>query len=131
MKILVTSLFCVISSLGYAQTAPTIYGQWALPAIQGNGIVIKMHLLFQSGQVTEIAECSGYGSSAVSKVSAPVDITQDTVTIKAAAQHTEFANGFQCNASLSVGSVNYLISQNNQMLQLVANGSTLNLTREN
>ena len=121
----------LLSSMSMAQSAPSAYGQWVLPAMQSGGVTFVMHLRFQQGQVTEIADCSGFGQTTSVTVTAPGLITATQITVSSGATQSQTVGGLQCTATLSACTMNYTVSGDGKTMTVNDGTSSLAITREN
>lgn len=116
---------------------PSLYGSWLLPTHVEHGNMVGVKLIFyesadpDQGNIREISTCSQANESLVSQANSKFKITNDQIEILQAASHLERNGPISCEATISPGSLHYVVSPDGGTMTLSKpGGPPLILTRE-
>lgn len=120
------------------ETLPqSVYGTWLLPAHQERGATVQIKLVFyesankDQGKIRQISTCSKANDSLLSQVDSKFKVTKDQITILEAASHEARNGPISCLATISPGTLHYVISPDSGTMVLSKPGaSPIILTRE-
>jgi hypothetical protein len=114
-----------------------LYGAWLFPLQDDNGATIQLRLVFYNsgdsnrGKVRQIATCSKANDTLVSQVDSGISVTKDKITILETVSREQKDGPFTCKASITPGSLHYVVSANGAILTLSKPGNQpITLTRE-
>jgi hypothetical protein len=115
----------------------SIYGTWLMPVHYEGNMNVQIKLIFYDtasenhGKVREISICSKQNDSLKSQVDAKVRITKDEITILQTAEHQENDGPMSCTATITAGTLRYVVSPTGGSLVLTKAGQPpITLTRE-
>lgn len=114
-----------------------LYGTWSFPLQADHGATVEIKLVFYNrgdsdrGMVRQITTCSKDNTTLVSQVDSPVRVTKNQLTILETASHEQQDGPFTCKATITAGTLRFVVSPNGATLSLTkAGGQPLILTRD-
>ena len=114
-----------------------LYGSWLFPVQKDRGAIIQLRLVFYNtgdsdrGKVRQIATCSFHNDTLISQVDSAIAVSNDHITLLESVAHEQKDGPFSCRATITSGSLHYVVSPNGATLTLTKAGAPPTvLTRE-
>jgi hypothetical protein len=114
-----------------------VYGTWLLPSHEEHGITVQIKLIFYEsasknrGKIRQISTCSKANDTVLSQADSTFKIVKDQIAILQAASHQQNSGPISCVATISPGTLHYVISpEGGTMVLSKPNAPPITLTRE-